>query len=119
MPQPTDDDIYVNAGDDMAPNGVFYPGEPAEQKQEEREQHAKIAQSLPIMDDVADWFRDAIIECDNLDNIKIDELVIDGITYRRQISVEAQILAHQLLKSLLGQKLLEFDEFGKHRHEDE
>lgn len=116
MPRTTDDDLYLNAGDDFQA-GIYYPSEDEEAKKEEAEQKAVQASSYPIMDDVADWFREQIEECDHLENISIDSMTINGVNYSRKISVEAQLLAFQLLKTGFTDKLTEFQEFGKNRDE--
>jgi hypothetical protein len=67
------------------------------------------------MDDVADWFKQAITECDSIANIEVATMTVHGVKYSRAVSVEAQVLAYHLLKEMLQDKANEFQEFGKGR----
>lgn len=111
---PTNDDLYLRDGADYT-NGIYYPETPTEQVEEEAKEKAVIASSYPVMDDVAEWFQEAIKECDSITNIDMNKVTIGEVTYSRATSVEGQVLAYQLLKQLLSDKAAEFGEFGKGR----
>jgi hypothetical protein len=102
---------YVGDGGSLSTD--WQPIGPTEQQEAEQSQKAVQASSYPIMDEVAKWFDNAIHDASGLDNIKIDELTINGVKYSRTVSVEAQVLAYQLLEQLLTQKRAEWAEFGK------
>lgn len=106
------DDLYQNDGESFT-NGVYYPTVPEEQIEEEIRAKSIMAGSYPIMDNVADWFKDAIKECDSISNIETTTVTINNVKYSRTIHIEAQVLAYQLLKSLLSDKANEFGEFGE------
>lgn len=108
------DDLYLRDGADYT-NGIYYPEVPTEQKEEEAKHKGTIASSYPIMDDVANWFDEAITECSDIANIETSTTTINGVKYSRTIHVEAQVLAYQLLKQLLQDKAAEFKEFGEGR----
>jgi len=108
---PANDDIYVNDGESY--NTAYYPEVPTEQAEAEAQQKALIATAYPIMDDIADWFADSIASCDNMHNIEMKQITINGAKYTRNASIEGQVLAYQMLKDLLQEKATEFAEFGK------
>lgn len=108
------DDLYLNDGETYT-NGVYYPETPEDQKEEEVKAKGVIASSYPVMDNVADWFTNAIKECDSIDNIEMTEMTVKDIKYSRAVSIEGQIFAYQLLKELLSDKAAEFAEFGEGR----
>jgi hypothetical protein len=99
-----DDDILVNDGDQYT-NGVYYPPEDAAVKEAEIKQKAAQATSYPIMDDVADWFKEQIDECDSAQNIKAYALA-NGYT------LEESLAAFDIAATLLRAKAAEFGEFG-------
>lgn len=109
-----DGDLYLRDGADYQ-NGIYYPDAPEEQVEEEQKAIGVKASSYPVMDDVADWFKTAISECDSVSNIEVATMTMNGVKYSRSVSVEAQVLAYQLLKELLQDKANEFQEFGKER----
>lgn len=104
------DDLYQNDGETYQ-NGVYYPGEPEERKEQERVEAGIIASSYPIITDVADWFAAEIAACDSLDNIQTTSVTYGLNTYDRKVSIEAQVLAYQLLKEKLAEKAKDFDRF--------
>lgn len=109
--QPNDDDIYVNAGDSY--DTTYYPAPPVERVEEEQAEKAIRAASYPIMDSLADWWKDMISSCDDIHNISVTEMTINDVKYSRTISIEAQVLAYQLLKEKLIEKYDMFQGFGK------
>lgn len=109
--QPHDDDVYVNAGDSY--DTTYYPEAPEEQQEEERHEKMIRAASYPIMDDLADWWKDMIEGCDDIHNIAMTEMTINDVKYTRAVSIEAQVLAYQLLKEKLIEKYQMFQGFGK------
>jgi hypothetical protein len=111
--QPNDGDIYVNPGITDVLGGAYYPGEPEERKAAEKDQAAPVAASYPIMEDVAEWFKQQIASCDDMHNIQVSKMTIGGTVYERSISVEAQVLAYQLLKEKLTDKFNTFKDFSK------
>lgn len=113
MPQPTDSDIYVNPGQTESLGGDYYPGVPAERTEAEQAEAAPIAGSYPIMEDVAKWFEAQIAECDDMHNIQTSKLTVNGAVFERTVSVEAQVLAYQLLKEKLQAKFNTFKAFAE------
>lgn len=106
----SDDNIYQNDGESFQ-NGIYYPEAPDERREDESKELAGVSASLPIMPEIAAWFDAAVAECDNMDNIQIDEIEANGVRYHRNVSIEAQVLAYQLLKAKLTEKKLEFQDF--------
>lgn len=106
------DNLYPNAGDDY--NTAYYPAPPAEQTEEIAASQAIKAASYPILPSIGEWFENQINECDNIHNIQVTSITINGIKYSRDISVQAQVLAYQLLKEKLQEK---YDEFKDYKHE--
>ena len=107
-----DDDVYTRSGETYD-STASYAKEPDEQVEEKDQRNAIIAGSYPIMDDVADWFRTQIAASTDIHNVEVTTMTVNGVKYSRKISVEAQVLAFQLLKQLLESKLQEFSGFGK------
>lgn len=109
-----DDDIYpgVNEG-----NGLYYPQTPAKEKQEQAAEAAKEAANYPVIAEVYEWFDEQIKNCPDIRNIQIDATTINGVKYERNVHVEAQVLAYQLLQTLLEEKRDEFKEFAKEQDE--
>lgn len=105
------DDIYLNDGETYTPPGVYYPKTENPATDAELQTQAAIAQSLPIMGEVAAWFEQEIQNCDNIHNIQVTSLTVNGVKYGRDISVEAQVLAFQLLKEMLQNKARDFESF--------
>lgn len=106
-----DGDIYVNDGESFADQGAYYPQIPTEQKEAELKEKAITAASYPVMADVAEWFKQAILDADDIHNIEITRLTQDGVTYSRVVSIEAQVLAFQLYKEKMQEKFDEFKQF--------
>lgn len=114
LPAATGEDLYPNAGDSYdTPPGAYYPGLPKEREEAEKEEVAAKSASLPILPEIAEWFQEQIARTDSVDNIKIDEMTLNGVRYSRKLSVEAQVLAFQLLKARLIEKAKEFDDFAQ------
>lgn len=112
--QPSDDDLYVNAGDSYnTPVGEYYPAPPAERVEEERQERAIKAASYPIMDDLADWWKAMIDGCDDIHNIAMTDMTVNDVKYTRSVSIEAQVLAYQIVKEKLIEKYQLFQNFGK------
>lgn len=101
--------LYPNAGDDY--DTTFYPEESEDRQEAERQQKAVIAASYPVMKDVAEWFESQIQATDSLSNIQLQSITVGGIAHERKVSIEGQILAHQLLKELLEAKYQDFKQF--------
>lgn len=108
------DDVPMTDGESFQ-NGIYYPEQPVERTNDEVSEAAIKAASYPVMGAVADWFIDAVAECDNLDNIQLRAMTINGVKVGRTVSIEAQILAYQLLKELLMDKSNEFAQFATER----
>lgn len=123
MPQPADDqmlniedDLIIGAADtSYADNGNYYPKPPADQVAEIAETEGIKAASYPVLGSVAAWFEQQLINCNDITNVVTDSQTINGVTYSRQVSIEAQVLAYQILKGLLQDK---FDEFKEYKFED-
>ena len=106
------DDVPITDGESFQ-NGVYYPTTPKERVEAEVTQAVIKASSYPVMEDVAEWFKDAIFSCSAISNIQITTMDVNGIKYDRKTSVEAQVLAYQLLETMLTNKFDEFREFAK------
>lgn len=106
------DDLYLNTGESFE---AYYPKEDTERKEKETKKAGAKAASYPILSDLAEWFEEAVKDCDNLDNIQTQTITMNGNAYERTVSIEAQVLAYQLLKQKLQEKYLEFQEFKKER----
>lgn len=106
----SNDDIYVNEGSSYD-NGVYYPNAPEERLEAEREDSAKKSASYPVLKEIASWFERQIQACDSMDNIQIETLEVNGVKFSRTVSVEAQVLAMQLLKQQLQMQYEEYKTF--------
>jgi hypothetical protein len=106
-----DDDIYISSSEDDSYLPDYNPKPPEEQTVAIAEENAAKASSYPILSDIADWFEDQISKSPDITNIAISSKTIGNITYRREIHVEAQVLAYQMLKDLLSDKYEEYKEF--------
>jgi len=82
--------------DDMYPNdGSFYqPIVPKEIEQANKEEQSIAKQSLPIIDEIVEWFDKQIQESEKLTNIDVES----------KVPVQAQIIALQELSRLLELK---------------
>jgi hypothetical protein len=110
--QHSDDDVYVNEGNSYD-SGIYYPDAPKEQTEEIAETQGKKAASYPILAELEQWFREQIDYAKDLNNIETARVNINGSTYSRSVSVEGQVLAHQLLSKMLSDKYHEFEDFAK------
>lgn len=108
-----DDDLYLHSGETYDGPPAYYPKEPEAQVDERRKEHTVIAASYPIMADIADWFRTEIDACDRISNIETRAISANGMHYSLKVSIEAQVLAYQLLREKLEGKLQQFAQFGK------
>jgi hypothetical protein len=111
MPGHNDGDVYPNDGETFQ-QGAYYPGTPEEQAVAEKEEAAKKSASFPILGDLAEWFEQQIKACDDIHAIQITTMEINGVKFSRKVSVEAQVLAMQLLKERFTEKYHEFEKFG-------
>lgn len=109
----SDDDVYVNAGDSYDAPGAYYPDAPEGQSERINEAKAIKSASYPVLPKLAQWFDDQVKSCDNLNNIQVDALTVNGVKYQRTVSVEAQVLAYRLLRDLLSTKAHEFKQFAE------
>lgn len=107
----SDGDIYPNDGETFADNGAYYPTAPEEQQEEERKETAITAASYPVMASVAEWFKQEILDCDDINNLQFDRITVNGHTFDRKVSIEGQALAFMLLKERLQAKFDEFKDF--------
>lgn len=103
------DDSYTSDGQQM--NGIYYPETSTEGEIELAAEQGKLSASFPVLDDLIDWFDAEIAKCDSIDNIQVTSLTINGVKYSRDVSVEGQILAYQLLKGLMHDKKVTFENF--------
>ncbi len=106
-----DDDVYQLDGEAFQ-DTVYSPGIPAERIEAEAREAAIIASSYPVMEDVANWFLTQIADCNDLHNIQMTALTINGARYDRKTSIEAQVLAYQLLQEKLTEKFQAFKLFA-------
>lgn len=105
------DDSYTSDGQQM--NGIYYP-EPdlvVEDTNKLAEKEAKLSSSLPILDDLIEWFDTQVDLCDSLDNILLTSMTINGVKMGREVSIEGQLMAYQMLKEMLETKRKEFEDF--------
>lgn len=105
-----DDDLMPNDGEAFT-NSVSYPDIPEERVEEEAAEAAVIAASYPILPKLADWFEKQMEQAGSLQNIETKSLTISGVKYTRTVSVEAQVLAYQLLHEMLAQVYHDFQEW--------
>jgi len=92
-------------------DNTYYPEPPIEQQEAEQAEKGKKAASYPVLPEIAEWFQNRIKACDTIDNIQITTTTVNGVGYDRNMHVEAQILAYQLLKQLLEQEYHKWQEF--------
>ena len=107
-----DDQLYIRDGE-FETNSIVYATEDNEIVEERSKSDAVLAASYPIMPDVANWFDECIAQCDSIENIEMVAKTMNGVKYERTVSIEAQVLAYQLLKQLLTDKKTEWGEFGE------
>lgn len=105
------DNLYTASATEVAE--PYYPEDDEDRKNEEQQQQGNLAASYPILADVDDWFESQILNASDIHNIQIHERTINGIKYNRTVSVEAQVLAYQLLKEILAEKQNEFKELAQ------
>lgn len=105
-----DDDLYSRDGETY--NGQYYPKKSDEDEKEDSRQDAINSASFPIIKDVAKWFEAQIAAAGDIDNIETRSMSFNGIKYSRTVSIEAQVLAAQLLKEKLAMKFEEFKDFA-------
>lgn len=109
----TNDDLYFASAEDAGTDNTYYPEEDAERTEDEQNEKVIITSSYPILPDLAHWFEKEIADCDSLDNIQVDSLTLGNATYSRSISIEAQVLAYQLLKAKLTEASHRFKDVAK------
>lgn len=110
------DPVYPNDGDQM---GVFQPPVPDERKAHELKANVRkdrLARSYPVLDDLIDWFDGQIKAIDSIGNIETTALTVNGTKYESKVSIPAQVLAYQLLKSKLEEVKTGFKDF-KEEHD--
>ena len=101
---------------DYVNDGATYDWQPPQPEvQQEADKHIKavVAPSFPIMDDVAQWFDEQIADSRDRRNIQVTALTVNGVKYSREVSVEAQVLAMELLEQKLTAKRAEWGTFGE------
>lgn len=108
----SDDDVYVNSGESYV-GGAYYPGEPEERKEIEQQQAAERTGPIEVLQGIYNWFDQQIKDCDNIHNIEVNEMTVNGVKFSRKVSVEAQVLALQLLKERFVEKRDEFKQYGE------
>ncbi len=97
--------LYPNDGADYA-NGVYYPGEPREQKEAQSREDAVIASSYPVMEKVAEWFAEQVDATDSRANIRAYAEV-------HKLDLDLTSRAFDIVHDLLEAKSHEFAEFRK------
>lgn len=110
-----DGDLYPNDGETFS-DTAYYPQAPEERREEEAEEVAITAASYPVMASVAEWFKQEIIDCDDINNIQFDKITVNGHTFDRKVSIEGQALAFMLLKERLQ---VQFDKWKQFVPEEE
>jgi hypothetical protein len=113
---PTDAVVVGDSTEDYTNSTVYDPGQPEGQAERIAEENAAKASSYPILGEIHQWFDAQIADCPNITNIVTDAMTVNGATYTREVSIEAQVLAFQLLQKLLEEKR---DEFKEYRFEAE
>jgi hypothetical protein len=108
----TDGDIYLNDGDTYQ-NGIYYPDAPEAQTAKIADEEAIKAASYPVLGKVHSWFKEQIDKSPNITNIQMTALTVNGVKYERNVSIEAQALAFQLMQQLLIEKAAEFKDFAE------
>lgn len=108
----SDGDMYPNDGDSFQA-GIYYPEAPKEQTEAIAAESAAASVSFPIMAEVLDWFNRQVEKAGDINQIETKRLTINGVTYGRTVSIEAQVLAQQLLKEMLAEKAHEWERFSE------
>lgn len=108
------DDLYLNDGETYT-NGVYYPEVPEDQKEDEAKHKGVIASSYPIMEDVANWFKEVIDDTKDMRNIDMQKTEINGVAVSLNVSIEAQVFGYMIANQVLSDKAAEFAEFGEGR----
>lgn len=103
---------YLNDGASYSDSTDWQPPKPEVQTEAANQVKSVVATSYPVINDVADWFEQQINNCDNIHNIQVASTTINGVKYTREIHVEAQVLAYQMLKDLLLEKARDWEGFG-------
>ena len=101
----SNDDLYQIDGETYT-NGIYYPEVPTEQAEAEKAKQGKMASSYPVMDDVADWFKEQIELADSVQYVKSYADV-------EKVPIEDTLRAFDIVRLLLETKSHEFAEFGK------
>lgn len=96
---------------DYPNDGQAYSSDPSIQTEAEQADIARVASATPMLDDLISWFDVQIRSADSLMNIETTKLTINGVKYERSVSIEAQVLANQILKGLLESKKSEYIDF--------
>lgn len=99
------DALADRTGEHMA--GTYYP------EREDKDEPSPLRDRSSIQKDCAEWFDRQIKFADSLDNVQVDLLEFQGIKRERRVSIEAQVLAHQMLMQMLKDKKQEFEEWLK------
>lgn len=98
--------------DDTMPNdGQAYSSDPRVETEAERKYRASLNTVAPHLDRTIEWFEEQIANTDSLANIETTALKIGDVTYTRKVSIEAQVLAQQMLAELLRTKQQEYIRF--------
>lgn len=96
--------------DDLMPNdGQAYSSDPRIETPAETIKKGMVSLAHPV--ETVEWFEDQIANADSLMNIETTELKIGDVTYTRKVSIEAQVLAQQMLGELLRTKMQEYQHF--------
>ena len=77
-------------------------------KKETKPKKNPLANRNTIQEDMVNWLQQSIDFAGNIDNIQVDK-VPNGID--RQVTIEAQVLAHKMLRDLLISKQVEFKQY--------
>lgn len=99
------DDLYTNDGESFT-NGLYYPEVDETVEAAEQEQKSTQAASYPVMDDVADWFKEQIRLTDSA-------MYIKSYASAEHVSLEDAHRAFDIARVILEGKAVEFAEFGK------
>lgn len=104
------DDVYVNAGDDYDTN--LYPATEYQKSDEEKVADGNKAASYPVMTDNYVWFSEQVAKARDISNIQVNVQQIAGTKVERKVSIEAQVMAYQMLAELLEEKANEYKDFA-------
>lgn len=107
--EPAQVDDYASGSD--AWDNTFVPEESMAREEAAREESRSFAAAPEVLAANGEWFATAVADCDSIDNIQIKEMLVNGVTYSRKVSIEAQVLAYQLLKIKLSEKAAEYQRF--------